>query len=160
MVEYRDPGTLTFDAVIKRSDVAGSSAFVPVPLDVPELFGTAGRVPVHATFNDEPYRGSLVPFADGHLLPVASDIEERTGCRPGDSVRVKLSLDASVRVVELDADVLDAFAAAGVLPAYRAMASSHQREFAQWIGSASSAELRARRIGGAIDMIADGLRLT
>lgn len=159
MVEYRDPGTLTFDAVIKRSDVAGFSAFVPVPLNVPELFGTAGRVPVHATFNDEPYRGSLVPFADGHLLPVASDIEERTGCRPGDSVRVKLCLDASVRVVELDSDVENAFSEAGVLTAYRAMSYSHQREYEQWITSAQEDGTRARRIGKAIDLIGDGLRL-
>lgn len=158
MATYNDPGTLEFDAIIVRSDVTGSSSFVIVPFDVREVFG-AGRVPVHADFDGETYRGSLATFGDDHRLLVLTEVQERLGKGPGDSVHVTLRLDTAVRTVELDDDIASAFVDAGVLDSYRAMSYSHQREYAQWITSAMHVETRARRIGKAIDMIAEGARL-
>ena len=158
MATYNDPGTLEFDAVIVRSDVTGSSSFVAVPFDVRETFG-AGRVPVHADFDGETYRGSLVNFGDGHRLLVLTEVQERLGKGAGDTVHVTLRLDTAVRTVELDGDILAAFTDAGVLDSYRAMSYSHQREYEQWITSAKQPETRARRIGKAIDMVAEGARL-
>jgi hypothetical protein len=158
MATYRDPGTLEFDAVIVRPDVPGSSAFVSVPFDVRETFG-AGRVAVHADFDGETYRGSLATFEGEHRLLVLTAVQERLGKGPGDRVHVTLRLDTAVRTVELDGDISSAFADAGVLDSYRAMSYSHQREYEQWISSAAQVETRARRIGKAIDMIAEGARL-
>ena len=158
MATYNDPGTLEFDAIIVRSEVTGSSSFVAVPFDVRETFG-AGRVPVHADFDGETYRGSLVTFGGGHRLLVLTEVQERLGKGPGDSVHVTLRLDTAVRTVELDDDIAAAFVDAGVLDSYRAMSYSHQREYAQWITSAALPETRARRIGKAIDMVVEGARL-
>ena len=48
----------SFDAVIQKvPDLNG--AYVEIPFDVKETFGK-GRVPVHATFDGEPYDGQLV----------------------------------------------------------------------------------------------------
>jgi len=160
MVTYLDPGTLSFDAVISRSDAPGSSSFVAVPFDVLETFGTRGRVPVRADFDGESYRGSLVTFGGPHhLLLVLTELQERLGKGPGDSVDVTVRLDQSARVVELDVDVAAAFTDAGVLEAFRAMSYSHQKEYHVWITTAKRAETRDRRISTAIDMVADGARL-
>jgi hypothetical protein len=160
MVDYRDPGVLEFDAIIERSDVRGASSFVAVPFDVFEKYGTRGRVPVWADFNGEAYRGSIVTFGGGrHRLLVLTEVQERIGLSPGDTVHVTVKLDTAVRIVELDEDIAAAFTAAGVLDLLRAMSYSHQREYVQWITSAKQAETRARRIGTAIDMVAEGARL-
>jgi hypothetical protein len=159
MSRYRNPGRLEFDAVLTRADVSGSSAFVAFPFDARELFGTGGRVPVNATFDGVPYRGSLVTYGDGHLILVLSSIREQLGKEPGNEVHVTVELDEAPRTVELDDDVLQVFTADGVLEDFRTMSYSHQREYAQWIAEAKRDETRARRIVKAAEMIRDGQRL-
>ncbi|MDL2319448.1 DUF1905 domain-containing protein, partial [Eubacteriales bacterium OttesenSCG-928-A19] len=53
-----NPNTYEFDAVIRKEPDHGG-AYVEIPLDVKATFGK-GRVPVHATFDGEPYGGSLM----------------------------------------------------------------------------------------------------
>lgn len=159
MPAFTDPGTLSFDAVLTRSDASGSSAFVAFPFDVAEVFGTRGRVPVNATFDGIPYRGSLVTYGDGHLILVLSEIRRQLGKEAGDTVAVTIALDAEPRTVELDDDIEKAWADAAVLEAFRAQSYSHQREYALWIAEAKRAETRANRIAKAATMIADGRKL-
>lgn len=159
MAAFTDPGTISFDAVLTRADVSGSSAFVAFPFDVRTLFGTRGRVPVNATFDGVPYRGSLVTYGDGHMILVLGEIRKQIGKEAGDTVAVTIALDTAARVVELDADVERAWADAGVLDAFRAQSYSHQREYALWIAEAKRAETRANRIAKAASMIAEGRKL-
>lgn len=79
----------TFDAVIlKVEDIDG--AYIEIPFDVKEAFGK-GRVPVHATFDGEPYDGSLVRMGTpGHILGIRKEIRAKIGKQPGDIVRVIL----------------------------------------------------------------------
>lgn len=78
-----------FDAVIvKVPDIDG--AYVEIPFDVKTEFGK-GRVPVHATFDGEPYDGSLVRMGTpGHILGMRKDIRAKIGKQPGDTVHVAL----------------------------------------------------------------------
>jgi len=80
---------LEFDAVIKKvPDIDG--AYVEIPFDVKEVFGK-GRVPVNATFDGEPYSGSIVRMGTPcHILGIRKDIRARIGKQPGDTVRVTL----------------------------------------------------------------------
>lgn len=82
--------TYEFDAVIQKvPDIDG--AYVEIPFDVKEAFGK-GRVPVRATFDGEPYDGSLVRMGTPcHILGVRKDIRARLGKQPGDTVRVTLT---------------------------------------------------------------------
>ena len=71
-------------------------AYVIFPYDIRKEFGR-GRVKVHATFDGEPYDGSIVNMgvrnADGsvcYIIGVRKDIRSRIGKQPGDSVRVKV----------------------------------------------------------------------
>lgn len=81
--------TYSFDAVIQKvPDIDG--AYVEIPFDVKAEFGK-GRVPVHATFDGEPYDGSVVRMGTpGHILGLRKDIRAKIGKQPGDRVNVTL----------------------------------------------------------------------
>ncbi|WP_024620231.1 DUF1905 domain-containing protein [Metaclostridioides mangenotii] len=78
-----------FEAVIKKvPDING--AYIEIPFDVKKEFGK-GRVPVHATFDGEPYDGSLVRMKTPcHIIGIRKDIREKIGKQPGDTIKVTL----------------------------------------------------------------------
>lgn len=82
--------TYEFNAVIKKvPDMNG--AYVEIPFDVKEAFGK-GRVPVHATFDGEPYDGQLVKMGTPcHIIGLRKDIRTKIGKQPGDSIHVTLT---------------------------------------------------------------------
>lgn len=79
--------TYEFEAIIQKvPDING--AYVEIPFDVKEEFGK-GRVPVHATFDGEPYDGSMVRMGmPGHIIGIRKDIRAKIGKQPGDSIKV------------------------------------------------------------------------
>ena len=86
--------TYEYDAVIKSSDVGKGGAYVEFPYDIREEFGK-GRVKVHATFDGEPYDGSIVNMGvknpDGsvcYILGILKDIRNKIKKQPGDTVHV------------------------------------------------------------------------
>lgn len=82
----------TFDAVIQKvPDLDG--AYVIFPYDVRAEFGK-GRVKVQATFDEYPYRGSLVNMGTGcHIIGIRKEIRKAINKQPGDSVRVTITQD-------------------------------------------------------------------
>ena len=84
-----------FDAIIQKvPDQDG--AYVAVPFDIKAEFGK-GRLPVHATFDGEPYSGSIVNMGvknpDGticYIIGIRKDIRAKIGKQAGDSVRVTI----------------------------------------------------------------------
>ena len=84
-----------FEAEIKKvPDQDG--AYVAVPFDIKSKFGK-GRLPVHATFDDEPYTGSVVNMGvkkpDGticYILGIRKDIRAKIKKQPGDMVKVTI----------------------------------------------------------------------
>lgn len=84
-----NPETLQFDAIIRKvPDQDG--AYVEIPFDVKQTFGK-GRVPVHASFDGEPYDGSLVKMGTPcHILGIRKDIRAKIGKQAGDSVAVTI----------------------------------------------------------------------
>ncbi|NLC68698.1 MAG: DUF1905 domain-containing protein [Clostridiaceae bacterium] len=88
-----NPKIYEYEAIIQR--VPGmDGAYVEFPYDVKAEFGK-GRVKVHATFDGEPYDGSIVNMgvknADGsmcYILGLRKDIRAKIGKQPGDKVKV------------------------------------------------------------------------
>ena len=82
-----------FEAVIEK--VPGQDgAYIAVPFDIKTVFGK-GRLPVHATFDGEPYDGSIVNMGvknpDGsvcYILGILKAIRGKIGKQPGDTIRV------------------------------------------------------------------------
>lgn len=92
-----------FHAVIIKEPEHGG-AYVEIPFDVKEVFGRS-MIPVHATFDGEPYNGRLVKMGTPcHILGIRKDIQKKIGKGPGDSVRVTLEERAqeSTAVVTVD----------------------------------------------------------
>lgn len=86
-----------FDAIIKASEVGKGGTFVIFPYDVRTEFGK-GRVKVHATFDGEPYSGSIVNMGvkneDGsicYIIGVLKDIRAKIGKQIGDTVHVTIT---------------------------------------------------------------------
>lgn len=78
-----------FEAVIQKVEGI-DGAYIEIPFDVKQEFGK-GRVPVTATFDGEPYEGSLVRMnTPGHILGIRKDIRAKIGKQPGDAVKVTL----------------------------------------------------------------------
>ena len=82
------------DAIIQP--VEKGMAFVEFPYDIRQEFGK-GRVKVHATFDGEPYDGSIVNMGvknpDGsicYIIGILKDIRSKIGKQPGDTVRVTI----------------------------------------------------------------------
>ena len=89
--------TYEYDAVIRASEVGKGGAYVPFPYDVRTEFGK-GRVRVHATFDGQPYDGSVVNMgvknADGSvccIIGILKDIRAKIGKQPGDTVHVTVT---------------------------------------------------------------------
>lgn len=78
-----------FEAVIQKvPEVDG--AYVEFPYDVKAEFGK-GKVMVFASFDGEPYQGSLVRMGTpGHIIGVRKDIRAKIGKQAGDTVKVTI----------------------------------------------------------------------
>lgn len=87
--------TYEFVAVIQKvPDKDG--AYIQFPYNVKEEFGK-GRIKVHATFDGEPYDGSVVNMGikndDGsicYIIGLRKDIRNKIGKQPGDTVKVTI----------------------------------------------------------------------
>ncbi|MGL4393258.1 MAG: DUF1905 domain-containing protein [Fusobacteriaceae bacterium] len=78
-----------FEATIKKvPDLDG--AYIEFPYDVRAEFGK-GRVKVHATFDGEPYDGSLVVMKTPcHIIGIRKDIREKISKQSGDKIKVTI----------------------------------------------------------------------
>jgi len=89
--------TYEYDAVIMSSESGRGGAYVPFPYDIREEFGK-GRVKVRATFDNEPYEGSIVNMGvknpDGstcYIIGILKDIRNKINKQPGDTVHVTIT---------------------------------------------------------------------
>ena len=85
-----------FDAIIEASSIGKGGAYVRFPYDIRAEFGK-GRVKIHATFDGEPYDGSIVNMGlkntDGsvcYIIGVLKEIRVKIGKQPGDRVQVRV----------------------------------------------------------------------
>ena len=84
-----------FEAEIKKvPDIDG--AYVEFPYDIKKTFGK-GRVKVHATFDGEPYDGSVVNMGvkneDGsvcYIIGIRKDIRQKINKQAGEKITVTL----------------------------------------------------------------------
>lgn len=135
----------------------GGGAYVEIPFDVVDVFGTRSRVKVQVRFEGMPYRGSIAPYGGMHILGVPKAIREALGKSIGDTIRVVLEEDAAPRVVtppEELARALDANPQAAA--AFQGLSYSHQREYAQWVAQAKREETRLRRAEQAVERLSRG----
>lgn len=74
--------------IIKVPDIDG--AYIEIPFDVKAEYGKR-HVPVTATFDGEPYEGSLVRMKTPcHIIGIRKDIRAKIGKQPGDTIKVTI----------------------------------------------------------------------
>ena len=74
--------------IIKVPDIDG--AYIEIPFDVKAEYGK-GRVPVTATFDGEPYEGSLVRMGTPcHIIGIRKDIRVKICKQAGDTIKVTI----------------------------------------------------------------------
>jgi len=147
---------VTFRAPIRPSGRGGGGHLVDVPTEVVEALGGKGRIPVTATFNGVPYRGSIVRMGGGAVLGVQKAIMAEAGVRVGDSITVVVRNDEGRREVEVPVDLAEALARNGAArAAFEGLSFSHKREYVRSITEAKRPETRARRIELTIERLVE-----
>src|SRR5687768_1225708 len=97
-----------FDAVLQVGEQNG--AYVKVPFDVQQVYGTRGLVKIKATIDGEEYRGSLANKGMGcHILIVLKAIRAKIGKQHGDTVHITLRRDTEERTIAVPEDLQQAF---------------------------------------------------
>jgi hypothetical protein len=141
-----------FKAKIHAGD--GGGAYVLFPYDTEAEFATRSKVPVRATFQGVPYRGSLIKYGHAeHMLPVLKAIRQQTGKEPGDTIDVVVSKDEELRTLEVPSHFEKLMRKEGLLPFFEGLSYTHRKEYCRWITEAKKEETRVKRLEKAVDML-------
>ena len=149
--------TYKFNAKIEPA--RGGGAYVLFPYDVEKEFGTKGQVPIQATIDGVPYRGSLAKYGyPQHMLGVAKAIREEIGKTPGDVIEVELWKDEEERTVEVPAEFQKRLKKEGLLPFFEKLSYTHRKEYCRWITEAKKEETRLRRLEKSVELLRKGIK--
>ena len=151
---------LRFQAKILGKE-AGVVAAITPPVDVPELFGTRGRVPVRGTINRFPFRSSLMPCGGPHMMPVNKALRDGAGVKPGDIVEVVMERDLEERTVEPPAELKKELAKnRKARERWEKLSFTHKKEMANSIRGAKQDETRKRRLTKVMQVLNTGAKWT
>jgi hypothetical protein len=146
----RDVAEARFDAVIGAE---GDGTFIPVPLDVPAVFGRV-RAPVRVTVGGHTWRSTVMRYGTDYVVPLSRANREAAGVQAGDAVSVALESDGQPRTVEVPDDLAAALEAApGARAAFDDCSFSHRREWVEWVVEAKRPETRERRVRGVVEQV-------
>jgi hypothetical protein len=136
-----------FTARLRPSGRGAGGQLVEVPDEVVAALGGRGRIPVRASFNGVPYRGSIVRMGGVMMLGVTKAIMAEAGAGPGDLLDVVVENNEAPREVEVPQELSKALkrnpAAAAV---WDGLSFSHRREYVGYIVEAKRQETRSRRV--------------
>jgi hypothetical protein len=139
-----------FDAGIGTE---GDGTFIPVPLDVPAIFGRV-RAPVRVTLGGHTWRSTVMRYGTDYVLPLSRRNREAAGVRAGEAATVVLESDAEPRTVAVPEDLAAALdAAPGARAAFDGRSFSHRREWVEWVMEAKRPATRERRVRGVVERV-------
>lgn len=122
--------------------------------EVDALRGAAGmgRVPLSIEYAGQTFRTSISRYRGQWMMVVNREMREG-GLVPGSTYDVDVAMDREERTVEVPPDLSAALDAAGLRPAFDALAYTHRREYVRVIEEAKKPETRARRIAKCLDAL-------
>ncbi len=136
----------------------GGGAAIAVDADVGAAFGEA-RPPVATTVNGVEYRSRLMVYGGVTYLGLTKAIRSAAGIEIGEAVDVVLRRDDAPRELELPPEFERALNDAGdARHHFDALAFTHRREYARWIGDAKRPATRERRAARAVELLREGVR--
>jgi hypothetical protein len=151
----RPPGERRF-----RGAIAGTGkgrAFIPLPFDPDEAWGSKTRHHVTGTIDGEEVRGPLDRSAVGFFLPLGPAWLATRRLRPGDQVDVTLAPEGPQRQ-GLAADIAGALEAdPEAAERFDALATFYRKNFLRWIDATKrSPDVRRQRIAEMIELVKTG----
>jgi uncharacterized protein YdeI (YjbR/CyaY-like superfamily) len=100
------PVAKTFKATLERIPSNLGWITVRIPLDVPKVWGTRGRLRVKGEINGFAFRTSLFPTGKGfHCLTVNKRMQVGANAAPGATAQFRLQPDTEKRVVTVPAEL-------------------------------------------------------
>ena len=147
----------TFTAAIQNA--GGGGAFVDVPFDVEEAFGSK-KPKVKAMIEGVLYRGLLVRMGGPtHMLIILKGIREQIGKTFGDEVTVTVEPDSEPRLIEIPKDLMKELKKDKEAKAFfDKLSYTHQKEYVRWVEEAKKEETRQNRIVKTMEMLKKGKR--
>lgn len=132
----------------------GNTTGIEIPAEVVASFDRGKRVPVRVTIGSHTFRNTIAAYRDSYWLGVSAENRGKAGIAAGDAIDVTLEVDDAPRTVDPPAELADALAADPVAAAaWDRLSYSHQRRHAEAVAQAKSADTRARRVAGALEML-------
>jgi hypothetical protein len=137
-----------FEAVLENPQNGMDAAFVSIPFDVEEVFGTKGHVKVKATFDGYPYRGIIANMGMGYyVIIVRQDVRAAIGKKVGDTVKVTIEKDLEERVVDVPVELEKLLTKnAKAKNFFESLSFTNRKEYAVWISSAKRPETKEKRL--------------
>lgn len=113
--------------------------------------------PVKVTVNGHTFALRLSRMAGQNCIGLRREVRDAAGLTLGETVEVEISADAAPRTVEVPADLAAALAEnPSAAQAFDALAYSHRKEFARWVGEAKREQTRAERVATTVEMVLAG----
>jgi uncharacterized protein YdeI (YjbR/CyaY-like superfamily) len=115
-------------------------------LNVPEVFGTKGRVKVKCTINGFEFRTSIAPMGGCYLIGLNKEVRDGAKVKAGDIVDVIIEKDDEPRIVVIPNDMLKVLGKNKITDKFKELSYTHQKEYVRWVEEAKKAETREKRI--------------
>lgn len=127
--------------------------FVVLPAEVVDALGRP-PLAVRVTIAGTVFRGTAARGEGAVRIPVTADVRARAGVACGDRVDVDVEIDTEPRDPSVPSELQELLDGdAGLRAAWRAMAPSHRRAWAQYVSEAKRPATRTRRAARAPDGI-------
>ena len=147
-------GTLRLQAVLEPRGPAG--AIVLSDEQVAAL-GTTKTPPVRVTVHGITVPARVGRMGGENLLGFSKKLRSELGVEIGQSIAVVIALDEQPQTVELPQTLADALAGdPAARTAFDALAASHRKEFARWVGEAKREQTTQSRVEQTLQMVRDG----
>jgi hypothetical protein len=139
--------------------VGPAAAFVLTEEQVAAI-GGGKRAALRVSVGSRSARLRLAVMGGQNLVGLSKAARADLGIEIGDEVEVRIELDDAPRQVDVPVELIAAWAdRSAAAAAFQKLSYTHQREYAEWIGSAKQQATRDRRAATAIEMLADGQTL-
>jgi hypothetical protein len=117
----------------------------------------AKAFPVQVTINGHTWAGRVTRMRGEFLLGMSKAVRTAVKAEAGDAVTVRIALDGAPREVEVPEALRAGLAGDPNAQArYDALAFTHRKEFARWVGEAKREETRDRRVVQTLEMLRSG----
>ncbi len=151
-------GKHSFEALLEKPDKKMDVAYVAIPFDVEEVYGTKGQVKVKATFDGYPYRGVIANMGTGcHIIGLRKDVRSAIGKQVGDIIKVTIEKDEEERVVEMPEELVRLLSKNKTAKTfYDTLSFTNRKEYAVWISSAKKEETKEKRLADTLAKLLKG----